>query len=193
MKTSKKQTQIIDTAKDLFFRYGAKRVSIEEICETAAVSKVTFYRYFKNKDALIKHIRDEIIAVGFEKFDQISTLEIPYPEKIDRMTRWRVEFFSQMKNEFLREMMALDEVVEAAKQRYLENIANAQAKGEIRADLSPEFIWLITEKLNTIARDGSWQDVFSEYSDFQTQMRSLFFYGLLVRPGDNKEPSGDPT
>lgn len=191
MKTSRKQTQIIETARELFFRYGAKRVTIEEICETAAVSKVTFYRYFKNKAALIRHIRDEIIAAGFAKFDQISALEIPYPEKIDLMTRWRVEFFSQMKNEFLREMLALDEVVEAARQRYLTNISSAQAKGEIRADLSPEFIWLVTEKLNAIARDGSWQEVFADYSSFQTQMRTLFFYGLLIRPGGKTSISGD--
>jgi AcrR family transcriptional regulator len=191
MKTSIKQTQIINTAKDLFFRYGAKRVSVEEICKTAAVSKVTFYKHFRNKEALIRHIRDEIITDGFAKFDQISALDLPYPEKIDLMTRWRVEFFSQMKNDFLREMLALDEVVEAAKQRYLANITTAQAKGEIRPDLSPEFIWLITENLNAIARDGSWQEVFSDYSAFQTQMRTLFFYGLLVRPGDNTKTSGD--
>ena len=107
MKLPTKQNQIIETAKDLFYRYGSKRVTVEEICRTAAVSKVTFYKYFKNKDALIRHIRDELVAAGFDRFDAISALDIPYPEKIDLMTRWRVEFFSQMKNEFLREMMAL--------------------------------------------------------------------------------------
>jgi AcrR family transcriptional regulator len=185
-----KQTEIVETARDLFYRHGAKRVTVEEICRTASVSKVTFYKYFKNKAALIRHIRDDIIAQAFVQFDSISALDIPYPEKIDRMTRWKVEYFSQMRNEFLREMMALDVVVEEARQRYMKNITGAQAQGEIRSDLSPAFIWFISEKLNAIARDGSWQEVFSDYSEFQTQMRTLIFYGLLARPADNPHQSG---
>ena len=111
MTRSVKRKQIVETAKDLFSRFGTKQVTVEEICQTAAVSKVTFYRYFDNKADLIRHIRDELTAAGFRRFDEISVLDIPYPEKIELMTRWRIEFFSQMKDEFIRELFALDEVV----------------------------------------------------------------------------------
>lgn len=190
MKKSKKRTQIIKTATDLFSRFGAKRVTIEEICETAGVSKVTFYKYFKNKVDLIRHIRDELIEIAFAKFDKISAMDIPYPEKIDLMTRWRIEFFSQMKGEFIHELFALDEVVEEVKRRYLKNITDAQEKGELRSDLSPEFIWLVTERLNGIVRDESWRTVFTDYSEFQKQMRTLFFFGLLVRSDDETNSRG---
>jgi len=189
-KKSEKPDQIIKTAIDLFSRFGAKRVTVEEICKTAGVSKATFYKYFKNKLDLIRHIRDELIEIGFNKFDEISAMDIPYPEKIERMTRWRIEFFSQMKNEFIHELFSLDEVVEEAKQRYLRNISMAQEKGEIQPDLSPELIWLVSEKLNEIIRDKSWQTVFTDYSEFQEQMRRLFFFGLLVRSNDETD-SGD--
>jgi len=190
IKKSEKPDQIIKTAIDLFSRFGAKRVTVEEICKTAGVSKATFYKYFKNKLDLIRHIRDELIEIGFNKFDEISAMDIPYPEKIERMTRWRIEFFSQMKNEFIHELFSLDEVVEEAKQRYLRNISMAQEKGEIQPDLSPELIWLVSEKLNEIIRDKSWQTVFTDYSEFQEQMRRLFFFGLLVRSNDETD-SGD--
>jgi AcrR family transcriptional regulator len=189
-KKSEKSDQIIKTAIDLFSRFGAKRVTVEEICKTAGVSKATFYKYFKNKLDLIRHIRDELIEIGFNKFDEISAMDIPYPEKIERMTRWRIEFFSQMKNEFIHELFSLDEVVEEAKQRYLRNISMAQEKGEIQPDLSPELIWLVSEKLNEIIRDKSWQTVFKDYSEYQEQMRRLFFFGLLVRSNDQTN-SGD--
>ena len=184
IKKSEKPDQIIKTAIDLFSRFGAKRVTIEEICKTAGVSKATFYKYFKNKLDLIRHIRDELIDVGFNKFDEISAMDISYPEKIELMTRWRIEFFSQMKKEFIHELFSLDEVVEEAKQRYLRNISMAQEKGEIQPNLSPELIWLVSEKLNEIIRDKSWQTVFTDYSEFQEQMRRLFFFGLLVRSND---------
>jgi AcrR family transcriptional regulator len=183
-KKSEKPDQIIKTAIDLFSRFGAKRVTVEEICKTAGVSKGTFYKYFKNKLDLIRHIRDELIEIGFNKFDEISAMDITYPEKIELMTRWRIEFFSQMRNEFIHELFSLDEVVEEAKQRYLRNISMAQEKGEIQPDLSPELIWLVSEKLNEIIRDKSWQTVFTDYSEFQEQMRRLFFFGLLVRSND---------
>lgn len=184
IKKSEKPDQIIKTAIDLFSRFGAKRVTIEEICKTAGVSKATFYKYFKNKLDLIRHIRDELIDVGFNKFDEISAMDISYPEKIELMTRWRIEFFSQMKKEFIHELFSLDEVVEEAKQRYLRNISMAQEKGEIQPNLSPELIWLVSEKLNEIIRDKSWRTIFTDYSEFQEQMRRLFFFGLLVRSND---------
>ena len=83
MKKSEKPDQIIKTAIDLFSRFGTKRVTVEEICKTAGVSKATFYKYFKNKLDLIRHIRDELIEIGFNKFDEISAMDIPYPEKIE--------------------------------------------------------------------------------------------------------------
>jgi AcrR family transcriptional regulator len=190
MEKSLKHTQIVDTAIELFRRFGSRRVSIEELCQKAGVSKVTFYKYFENKADLIRHIRDEMIEVIFSRFDEISVMEIPYPEKIDLMTRWRVEFFSNMNEEFVRELYMQDEVVEEAKRRFLQNTTDAQQKGEVRTDLSPEFIWFITEKLNGIIRDGSWKTVFDEYSTFQKQMRTLFFYGLLTREGDDDVAGG---
>ena len=46
---SKKYKDIMSTGKDLFWKYGMKRVTVEEICKEANVSKMTFYKYFGNK------------------------------------------------------------------------------------------------------------------------------------------------
>jgi len=42
---NQKYNQIIDTSKKLFWKYGIKRVTIEEICREAGVSKMTFYKH----------------------------------------------------------------------------------------------------------------------------------------------------
>ena len=55
-KKSKKLCQISQTAETLFKLYGIKRVTVEEICKKANVSKMTFYKYFRNKIELVKHI-----------------------------------------------------------------------------------------------------------------------------------------
>lgn len=95
------------------------------------------------------------------------------------MTQWRVEFFSPVSSEFVEEILDLESVYAEMKQRYLENIKAAQQKGEIRKEISVELIWLVTEKLNELVKEGSWKSIFSDYSQFQRQLRRLYFYGLL--------------
>jgi AcrR family transcriptional regulator len=176
---SAKCTQLVETAKDLFFKHGVKRVTIEEICKRADVSKVTFYKYFSNKDELVKSIRDKLIHQGFSKFDEINELNLSFPEKVDLITQWRIDFYSNINSEFIEDILSLEDTTREMKQRYMENIADAQLKGEVRKDLSPELIWLVTEKLNELVKDGSWKEIFSDYSEFQKQLRKIYFFGLL--------------
>ena len=42
-------TEILEAAKELFFKHGFKRISIEDICNKADVSRRTFYVYYENK------------------------------------------------------------------------------------------------------------------------------------------------
>ena len=44
----KKEGDILRTAEDLFMQFGYDRVSVEEICREAKVSKVTFYKLLCN-------------------------------------------------------------------------------------------------------------------------------------------------
>jgi len=174
-----KKAQLVDAARELFFKHGVKRVTVEEICSKAKVSKVTFYKYYDNKLEIAKYIGNELTGLGFARFDEINGLDLSFPEKIDLMTQWRVEFFSQVSSEFIEEILDLESVYAEMKQRYLENIKAAQEKGEIRKEISVELIWLVTEKLNELVKEGSWKSIFSEYSQFQWQLRRLYFYGLL--------------
>lgn len=174
-----KSRQLVDTAKELFFKYGIKRVSVEEICSKAKVSKVTFYKYFRNKQEIAKYIGDELIKQGFARFDEINGIELSFSQKVELLTKWRMEFLSQISSEFVGEILDLEGIYAEMKQRYLENIKAAQEKGEIRQELSVELIWLVTEKLNELVKDGSWKSIFSDYSQFQQQLRKMYFYGLL--------------
>ena len=178
---TQKRTQIIQTAERLLSRFGAKRITVEEICREAGVCKMTFYKYFPNKVELVRNIRDAWVEEGFRKFDEINAMDIPFPEKINLMTRWKVEFTSRVNTEFIREMVSIDDVMDRAKRRFLGNITDAQKLGEIRSDIDPRFLWIVTEKLYELVKEGSWKSVFTEFSQFQEQLRTLIFFGLLTR------------
>ncbi len=85
-----KLQQIVKTAHDLFFRFGIRRVSIEEICRTANVSKMTFYKHFKNKNELVKFLMNEIYEQAFKQYYEIMDQDIPYAEKIEQVIQWKL-------------------------------------------------------------------------------------------------------
>ena len=58
MTTTKRQT-IINAARRLFREHGFSAVSVGGICAEAAVSRVTFYKYYSGKNALLEEIVTE--------------------------------------------------------------------------------------------------------------------------------------
>jgi len=50
-----KRQKILHTGKELFWKFGFKRVTIEELCKEAGISKMTYYKYFTNKMDLVNY------------------------------------------------------------------------------------------------------------------------------------------
>ena len=89
---SPKFSMIVDTATDLFMQYGVKRVTVEEICQTANVSKMTFYNYFKNKIELAEHIIFTIINNAQEEFETIWKQSKTFDYKIEQFIKLKMEY-----------------------------------------------------------------------------------------------------
>lgn len=58
---SKKEV-VIETARELFTKYGYRKVSMDEIAKSAGVTKKTVYSYFKDKDSIFLYFVDEELA-----------------------------------------------------------------------------------------------------------------------------------
>ncbi|MBN2041761.1 MAG: TetR/AcrR family transcriptional regulator [Spirochaetes bacterium] len=179
--------KIKETARELFFKFGIKRVSVEEISEKAEISKVTFYKYYKNKMDLAVELRDELMEEGFTAFDEINKQEISFMDKINMMTQWQMEFYSQMNNEFVKEIVNLKDVEEEFRKRFIKNVKAGQKNGEVRSDLNLELVFLVSKKLQEITREGTWKELFSDYSEYIKQVRTIIFYGLLSRSDEKKK------
>lgn len=77
---NKKKKQIIEAAQTLFIKKGFSATSIQDILETAQISKGTFYHYFSSKTAclmaILVFIQDEVhydrmqLAIGKSKTDK---------------------------------------------------------------------------------------------------------------------------
>ena len=70
-RNNKKYMAIIQTSRELFWKYGFRRVTIDEICREAKTSKMTFYRFFPNKLELARTVFDMVADEGLRKFREI--------------------------------------------------------------------------------------------------------------------------
>ena len=187
---SNKFNEIVESANDLFSRYGIKRVSVEEICKTANVSKMTFYKYFKNKIYLVKYLWAKMFDDSLAKLDEIEAMEIPFPEKIKLLLKLKEEYTSKLSREsvsdFLNVVPELQEfyngLFQKSMNRFMKFIKNAQKKGEVRPEMRPEFFMAAIQKLTELSHNEKLTKIYPDYTDFVLEVNNFIYYGILPRP-----------
>ncbi len=104
----KKRRLLVETSETLFLRFGAKRVSIQEICDTAGVSTSAFYKNFHNKIDLIKFTIQNVYNATLAKYISIVESKKPFPEKISLLIKLRLEIEQKRIPGFLTELEGTD-------------------------------------------------------------------------------------
>ena len=178
----KKQRKIIETAEALFLRHGIKRVTVEEICRKAGASKMTFYKYFKNKIDLVKHIWKGWMQEARTKLKKLNEIDIPFAEKIEEMFAWKTELLSKMSMEFVEEFLTINMGVEETKQWFLEFISEAQERGDVRAEIKTELLMAVIDKLYELSQDENLIRKYSSIIEFNRELKDFFWFGIYGRP-----------
>jgi len=190
MKQSKKHKQITETAHDLFMRHGIKRVTIEEICRTAGVSKMTFYKYFENKNDLAVFVLDSIFKKAEKRYHNIMSQDVPYSEKVKDILKMKLEASKDISQEMLKDLWhnPVPEVADYMKKRtqlslkqFLDDMIAAQNKGEIRQNINPHFILYFLGQMQEMAGDEKLLNMYETTQDLTSEMINFFFYGILSR------------
>ncbi len=63
--------RILNTAESLFFQYGIRSVTMEDIAKQLSISKKTIYQFFKDKDEIVLKVSRQIFAKEQAKMNQI--------------------------------------------------------------------------------------------------------------------------
>ncbi|NJN28170.1 MAG: TetR/AcrR family transcriptional regulator [Cyclobacteriaceae bacterium] len=188
-KNNKSHQAILLAAKNLFWKYGIKRVTVEEICKEAAVSKMTFYRLFANKTEVANAVLDLVITNNMEKYRNIMQQEIPFPQKIHQVVQLKYEGTLEMSDEFFSEVYQSDDLklkdTLLAFQRkgleaFLADCKKAQQEGWIKNDLKPEFILYILNKINEMLLDEKLLSMYRNTQEAIMALTNFFFYGITL-------------
>ena len=187
LSSSPKCRKFIETGRKLFWKYGFRRVTIDEICREAGVSKMTFYRCFENKTDLAKTIFNEVIRISIDEFNEIIKADIPSSEKLRKILVMKMEGTNDISRDFMMDFYTsndtgLKEYVDnATREAWKEIIAGykyAQEMGWFRKDFKPEFLFIISQKLVPMATDDELLKLYENPQDLIMEFANFFTYGI---------------
>jgi AcrR family transcriptional regulator len=187
VKSSKKQLQLQSAARELFWKFGFRRVTIEEICEKAVVSKMTFYKFFPDKISIAKAVFQKEVEFGMTRFREIMNSDASPAEKVRAMMMTKAEATNNISREFLNDFYSSEKtelvgfVQELTMKTWtdaIEDFRKAQEKGVFRKDFKPEFLFLLSQRMSEVITDPKFLALYASPHDLLVEMSRFFCYGI---------------
>lgn len=184
---NKKHREILNSAKELFWKYGFKKVSIEEICKKANVSKMTFYRYYPNKFEAAKAVFDMVIDSSIVEFKSLMNSDMSAAEKMQKMLMMKFEGTNDISKEFLMDFYSNPELeISAYIQKrssevwvtFIEDFKKGQQEGWFRNDFKPEIMLIMSQKLMELINDPNVLRMYNNPQELVMEIASFFTYGI---------------
>ncbi len=144
---------ILKAARKIFFEKGLQAASMDEIAETAELSKGTLYLYFRSKEDLYVSLLEEGLAILRRMFEEVEARPLPADEALRQIGFTYYQFFKQYPDYFnilvfadsrVLHSQVSEEVLECSEQRSLaclqvvaQVFARGVKEGFFRKDLQP--------------------------------------------------------
>jgi AcrR family transcriptional regulator len=188
-KRTKSQLAILKAAKDCFWKFGINKVTVEEIAETAGVSKMTFYRSFANKKEVAEIVLLDIIADGEHSFDAIMQKENDFPHKLKELVLLEHDYSRGISQEFINDIinnqdqdlrLIIDEANQRGQEKLIVHLKTAQSEGWVRKDLHFPFLIYMMNDINHKLNDEKLVAMYASTEDLIMEIVNFFFYGIVA-------------
>lgn len=182
--------KLLDATRKIIWKNGINNTSVDQICEEAGLSKMTFYRAYENNFDIIKEILDENYEKVGKIYDEIFNKNIPFIEKIMEIIYYNTESVKEISPDLIRDMVKQDnpqmkEYLNGKNQYYrdliLKYVAIEQKKGNFRDDVKIEFISFFLEHINELSLNQRLQQIYESTDELVNQLTKMFYFGILRR------------
>jgi AcrR family transcriptional regulator len=184
---TKKQNDIFEAGKRLFYKYGIKKVTIEEICEEANASKMTFYKYFPNKVELAKTVIDDYYSSALERYENMMQSDIPVEEKVRKTFELKLENAAKLDIEFVADLYkypdkTIQEHLEAWRQKNLNTtekwFIEMRQNRQIMKELTFPAFLLYANAIQDFAFNDETMKLFGTTRELARIITRLFMHGI---------------
>lgn len=188
-KLTNKGRQLLTTADRLFMKHGIKRITVEEICTEAGVSKMTFYKFFKNKSAIARRVLEEIYEEAWIQAHDIFNQDLSFPEKLKQILLMKIEHSKRWSSEFIRDLMlgtdpGLRQFIHEENIHSIAQIRDmftrAQEEGDLRPDMSVDFMMYMIGRFRKLFEDEQLHALFPDMAIMMQNVFNMFYYGVLA-------------
>lgn len=184
---NKKYKSLLETGKKLFWKHGFKRVTIDELCREAGVSKMTFYKWFDNKTEFAKTIFSNEVQLAIREFRRLMTEQMPPADRLKAIITMKLKGTNDISREFLTDFYSsddtslklfVDDLTSKSWNEIISSFRTAQEKGWFRNDFKPEFILYITQQLIPMFTDENLLKLYDTPQDLILEFTNFFTYGI---------------
>ena len=144
-----KETELLESAGELFKRYGIKSMTMNDIARELKISKKTLYKYVKDKNDLVVKSMSIVLDKQECEFDEISnTVEDPI-EELWQITRLAAKHLSAIHPSVIFDIMKFHpeawEQFECHKDTHvylsvIDNLERGKKKGLFRKEMNSKII-----------------------------------------------------
>jgi AcrR family transcriptional regulator len=167
---------------------GFKAVKVQDICDTAELSKMTFYYYYKNKYEIFEDILTSWFEELLDESKSIMTNEyLPFHERAMKLVEWKAHFVKTMSPAFLKELYAPDgkymyllkDLIQETQQLSHQFFALGKEQGALNPNVDIDTIMLWMNIVSDMLIEGKFTHLFNDPEEMNKQIRELMLYGLM--------------
>jgi AcrR family transcriptional regulator len=186
---------LLAAAKKLFWQHGIKRVSVEDICAGAGLSKMTFYRNFENKDAIAYELMRELTEAGQASFVEIMERPESLPVRLQKVIKMKLEYSRGISDEFLHDLLRSEDpkflkLLEAQHKQSREQLSHyifeSIGRAEIDQTVNVAFILFMVDDISLKMEDEAVIAIFPDPVDRIEHLTRLLFFGISGRQNAGK-------
>ncbi|MDD2284350.1 MAG: TetR/AcrR family transcriptional regulator [Paludibacter sp.] len=186
-----KKQKIEQIAKELFLKYGFKKVTVDEICKKAHVSRKTYYTLYENKNALVLYVLKEIVSNSIQEYKKIIDSQGSFADKMKRSLELKYAFSKTLTMEFVADIVdpGSVEILEYWKIVIQESMVlltnflrEGQRTGEMNPELNLNYVLWIFGKMSDILNAPEALLMFGNAEEMVRQVTQMLVYGIMPVP-----------
>jgi len=185
--------RIQQKAEELFWRYGIRSVTMDEIASQLGISKKTIYQFYADKDALVKDIFKGITDENKKKCTYFRGIAENAIHEQYLSSDSAQEIFSNINHSLLFDLNRFHPNVfaefEKFKKQFLfsiikENIVRGIKEGLFRKDIDVNIItWLKLEMISGVFHNEEVITGKTKPNKFENEMKDFFLHGICTEKG----------